>query len=137
MNIVVDTNIIISAIIKDGVTREIIVNSGNNFLIPEFELYEIYKYKEEIMQKAGLSKKEFNILLLRLLRYIRIIPTDLILDKKNEAENIIGHIDKDDVQFIATALVFNAIVWSDDEHFQRQKKIKALKTSDIINLFSK
>ena len=134
MNIVADTNILISALIKKGVARDFIVNSKNNFLIPEFELYEIYKHKNEIIKKSRLSKKEFDILLLRLLKYVRIIPTHLIINKKGEAENIIGHIDKDDVQFIATALALNAVIWSDDKHFQKQKIIKILKTKDVVGL---
>ena|SRR3989344_6170200 len=134
MNIVADTNILISALIKNGITREFIIKSENNFLIPEFEIYEIYEHKKEIIKKSKLLEKEFDVLFIRLLRNIKIIPSDLIIDKKIEAEKIIGHIDKDDVQFIATALIFNAIIWSDDKHFKKQNKIKTLTTKEIINL---
>jgi predicted nucleic acid-binding protein len=46
MIVVIDTNIFISALMKkDSLTREIIVNSYHNFLFPEYEFQEIYKYK--------------------------------------------------------------------------------------------
>ncbi|MBI2004103.1 hypothetical protein HYS72_01430 [Candidatus Pacearchaeota archaeon] len=48
--IVIDTNIFISSLIKEGLTREIITNSKINFLFPEFELEEIYSHKEEIIK---------------------------------------------------------------------------------------
>ena len=73
MNIVIDTNIFISAMIKEGVTREILVNSENLFLFPEFELTEIKNHRNEIIEKSKLSEKEFDILFLRLLNYVRII----------------------------------------------------------------
>ncbi|PIN95239.1 hypothetical protein COU53_00365 [Candidatus Pacearchaeota archaeon CG10_big_fil_rev_8_21_14_0_10_30_48] len=137
MNIVTDTNILISALIKNGITRDFIVKSKNNFIIPEFEVYEIYEHKNEIIKKSKLSEREFDTIFLRLLRNIKIIPTDLIIDKKEEAERIIGHIDKDDVQFIATALTFNCSIWSDDKHFKKQNKVRILTTKKIINLNQK
>ena len=136
MNIVIDTNIFISALIKDGLTRNIIVKSKDNSILPDFELDEIYNHKNEIMKKAKLSEKDFDILLLRLLRYVRIIPVDLIINKKGEAFNIIGYIDPDDVIFFATALTFNASIWSDDKHFIMQNKIKILTTKDMVRMLN-
>ncbi len=49
---------------------------------------------------------------------------------------IMGHIDKEDVTFIAAALSQgNAIIWSDDRHFEKQDKVITLKTRDLVNLF--
>lgn len=42
MNTVVDTNVFMSALIKDGVTRKILYDSGHVFLFPEFEFDEIF-----------------------------------------------------------------------------------------------
>ena len=109
--IVIDTNIFMSGLIKEGLTREIITNSKINFLFPEFELEEIYNHKKEIIKKAGYSEKEFYILLLRLLKYVRIIPTEVVIDYKKQAYEIMGHIDENDVVFIATALAFNCSIW--------------------------
>ena len=43
-----------------------------NFLFPEFEFEELDKYKEEILEKSKMNEKEFYVLLLRLLKYVRI-----------------------------------------------------------------
>ena len=94
MNIVVDTNIFISALIRKGITREIIANSWHNFLFPEFEFYEIKKHKPDILHKSGLPEKEFDILLLRLLNSVKIIPIDIIFKFRKEAFEIkktMGH----------------------------------------------
>ncbi|KHO54924.1 MAG: Nucleotide-binding protein, PIN protein [archaeon GW2011_AR19] len=130
--LVIDTNIFMSGLIKKGLTRKIITNSKINFLFPEFELEEIYNHKKEIIKKAGYSEKEFYVLLLRLLKYVRIIPTDVVVDYKKQAYEIIGNIDEDDVIFIATALAFNCPIWSDDKHFQKQNVVKIFKTSEFF-----
>ena len=132
--IVIDTNIFISALIKEGLTRKILTDSKLNFLFPEFEFEELNKNKEEILKKTGINRREFYILFLRLLRYVRVIPTDVIINYREEADEIIGNIDKDDVIFIATALAFSCFIWSNDKHFQKQNTVKVLTTKDMLSL---
>lgn len=134
MNLVIDTNIFISALIKEGVTRKIITQSRINFLFPDYEFSEIKRRKDEIIKKSGLSEKEIDILLLRLLNYVKIIPFNISLKFKEQAEEIIGDIDRDDVVFIATALAFNSRIWSDDKHFKRQKAVEIFTTREVLRL---
>ena len=96
-----------SALIKSGLTREILTNFKINFIFPEFEFKEILKHKGLILRKAGLSEKEFYILFLRLLKYVRVIPEDVVFKCKKTAHKIMGHIHKEDTICIATALAFN------------------------------
>lgn len=52
-----------------------------------------------------------------------------------DAKRLIGEIDPDDVPFIALALaIHNEGIWTEDEDFKKQNKIKIWKTEDIINL---
>jgi len=132
--LVIDTNILISALIKEGLTKEILTNLKLNFIFPELSLEDIYFYKTDIMRKAKINEKQFYTLLLRLLKYVKIIPLDIINSFREEAHEIMGKIDKEDTIFIATALAFNCPIWSDDKHFQKQNKIKILTTKDIIDL---
>jgi len=123
-----------SALIRDGKTRAILRDFNANFLFPEYEFQELINHKNEIINKAGFSEREFYILILRLIKHVKIIPADLVRRFCIEAYEIIGAIDKDDVFFIATALAFNCPVWSDDKHFLKQNKIRILTTKDVINL---
>ena len=130
--LIIDSNILISSLIKKGLTREILTNSNINFLFPEQGLEEIYFYKSEIIKKAKISEKEFDVLLLRLLKYVRLIPTNIFINFKYRADKIIGHIDRKDTVFIAAALALNCSVWSDDRHFKKQKEVKIFTTKDIF-----
>jgi len=132
--IVIDTNILISALIKGGLTREILTNLRINFIFPEMGLEDVYFYKADIMRKANIDEKQFYTLLLRLLKYVKIIPLDIIIGFREEANKIIGKTDKGDVVFIATALAFNCPIWSNDKHFQKQDKVKILTTKNIMEI---
>ena len=134
MNIIIDTNIFISALVKDSLTRDLIINLKHNLLFPEFEFEEIEKHKQEILKKSGLSEKELDILILRLMNYVRIVPAHISAQHKAKAHSIMAKIDPDDIIFVATALAFNAVIWSDDKHFKKQKIIRVLTTKDMIKM---
>ncbi|MBL7148370.1 MAG: hypothetical protein ISS82_06090 [Nanoarchaeota archaeon] len=127
----------ISALIKKGLTRDILTNFNATFLFPEQGLKEIYFYKSEIIRKSKIDEKGFYVLLLRLLKYVRLIPMDIFINFKDEADKIMGHIDKTDTIFIAVALALNCSVWSNDKHFKKQKKVKVFTTKNISKMYLK
>ena len=136
MNIVLDTNVLIAALLKESKVREIVVNSYNTFIVPSLIFSEILKHKEELLIKSGLDEADFNFLMMKISDYFMAIPNEIIKPYKEEADKIIGSIDKDDVPIIATSLAFNSCpIWTDDKHFEKQGKIKIHKTEDMIKLF--
>ncbi len=135
MKIVIDVNIILSALIKNSATREIVMESGLDFCFPEPSLAKINKYLGYVIEKSGLSKDEYDIVLTNLLKHVDIVTVEEILRNWTEAKKIMEHIDAEDVVFIATAMCFeNTVIWSDDKHFEKQNRIKVWKTSDLIRL---
>ena len=134
MKIVIDTNILISALLKEGLTRDFILikGLGFEFLTPAYTLREINKYKEEICSKAKLSEEDFFILLEKIMNYIKIINPLFYDAYLAEAANLIKH--ASDTPFLALSLALNCPIWSDDKHFKKQGRIKILTTKDILNL---
>lgn len=130
--IVIDSNILISALIKKGTTRDILTNFNVNFVFPQEGLEEIYSCKPEILKKADIKDDEFDRLLLRLLKYVRLIPLDILINFRDKAKEIMEHIDKEDVIFIAAALALNCPIWSEDKHFKKQRAIKILTTKEVL-----
>ena len=138
MKLIVDVNIILSALIRDSSTRKLILESGHDLFFPEPSFEKIMKYRDYIIEKAGLREDSFLDLMQTRFKYIRVVPTKAILKHWDEAKEIMDSIDKEDVTFIATALSLDdSIIWSNDKDFEKQKKVKVLKTKDIIELFSK
>ena len=135
MKVILDVNIILSALIRDSTTRKIILNSEFDFYFLETSLYKIRKYKNYILEKSGLTEEEYDKILAILFKYIQLVPTEEIEKNWDEAKKIMEHIDKEDVVFIATALsIEDSVIWSDDRHFEKQDKVKVLKTKEIANL---
>ena len=133
MKIILDVNIILSALIRDSTTRKIILNSEFDFYFPEPSLHKIRKYKSYILEKSGLIEEEYNKIMATLFKYIKLVPTKEIDKNWDEAKKIMEHIDKEDVVFIATALSLpDSVIWSDDRHFEKQDKVKVFKTKDMI-----
>ena len=63
MRLVLDTNILIAALIKDSLTREILLFPGFEFLLPEYALEEIAKHRTKIARRARLKQDEIKLLL--------------------------------------------------------------------------
>lgn len=136
MKIIVDVNALISALLRESTSRNLIVNSGQDFCFPEPSLHKIRKYKEYMLEKTGFSELEFLVVLHTILHFIRIIPTEELLQHWDEAKEIMEHIDPEDVTIIAAALSQeNGVIWSNDAHFDQQNRIFILKTEDMVKLF--
>jgi predicted nucleic acid-binding protein len=137
MIIILDSNILFSALIKNSTTRKIILESKTLFLYPEFIFEEFQKHKLEIFNKSQLTKNEFDNLFLTILQRVIIVPNELLENKKDEALKIVENIDINDVIFFACALTYtNSIIWSEDKKLKTQDKIKVLNTKEIIELIS-
>lgn len=135
MKLIIDTNIIFSGIIRDSMTRKLLLHPDYEFYIPDFFLFELKKYKDYLIKKTNLSKSEFNQVLNDLLENIHIVPIKEYSEKLIKAKEIIGAIDEKDIPFIAIALVLkNDGIWSNDKHFKKQSEIKVYTTQDLISM---
>lgn len=132
MKIVVDTNIIVSALIKEGIIRDIILSKDLHLVTVSFTLSKIWKHKEEICEKAGISLRELFVLLDITFKYIKIVNSSFYNEYIEQAKSLIKDIK--DVPFLACAIALGCPIWSEDKHFDEQDKVKILKTKDIIGM---
>lgn len=138
MKLVIDTSILISALIKDSVTRELLLSPSMEFFLPEYALEEIETHKGKICRLSGLNKNEVDILLSVLLENITIVQASQIRPYLKKAQKIIGPTDPFDVPFVALALsVENDGIWSNDRHFENIKEVKLWKTSELLKLIGR
>jgi len=134
MKYIIDTNILISGLIKDSTTRKILFNKKLQFYLPEYVLVEVNKYIPEIAKKSSLTVKNIENLLNLILEHLNIVPFNEYKKNLERAIKIFGHIDEKDVQFIALALsINNDGIWTNDKHFTKQDIIKVITTEDMIN----
>lgn len=133
MKIIVNTNRIIAALIKNSASRKILFSNKFEFLTAEFTKSELSDHKKEILDKVHIKESALDALMSALFKRIYVIDDTAIREMLDPAKAIMDKIDPDDTPFIALAMaVDNDGIWSDDKHFLMQKAIKVWRTSDML-----
>lgn len=132
MKLVLDTNVIFSALIAGGKTREVILTEDVTLYVPEFFFSELQNHRDTLEEKTGLERDELELLLGLLFEEIRVVPREEFEKHLSKAKEHIASHDPDDVPFLALALSRSADVWSDDNHFQKQEAVSVWTTSELI-----
>jgi len=139
LKLVIDANIIFAALIKGGLTAELIISNELQLFAPEFLLEEFSKYQNQILEKTHRSKENFGNFVRILKEYITFIPQKNITPFLEKA-NAFSPDPKDSV-YLALALALKSAVWSNDKKLKNeQNHIKVLSTEDLIkkiNIFKK
>ena len=135
MLLIVDTNIIISCLIKDSKTREILMTANIDFAVPEWVHSEIRKHMKLIAKKADVSVIELEHFMEELFQGVHTTPFEEYQANIDEAHKLIGEVDKDDVPFIALALALHAdAIWTNDKDFDEQFQVAVLKTHELLEM---
>jgi len=134
MKLVLDSNIIFSALIKKSTTRNIILSDFFDLYAPEYVFTEITKHKGLLLRKSKMNEKDFDALLLLLQKHIHLISKDNYNKNMAQAEDILRNIDITDSPFLALALGLNCSIWSNDGHFQQQNKAGVYTTKELTNM---
>jgi predicted nucleic acid-binding protein len=136
LKIALDSNILFSALIKDSLTRKMIIWYPEPFLFPSVIFDEMEKHKGELLRKSKMRVKEFEALLEILLRKVQIVPTDVLHPYKKQAYDLVKDIDIDDTLIIACALAYpGSILWSDDKKLKQQSLVPVINTTEMYRLF--
>jgi len=136
LNIVLDSNILFSALIKDSLTRKMIILHTEILLFPSVIFDEMEKHKGELLRKSEMNIEQFETLLEILLHNVQIIPTDILRPYKKKAYDLVKDIDPDDALIIACALAYpRSILWSDDKKLKQQSIVTVVNTTEMYQLF--
>jgi len=138
MRIVIDTNIVFSALLKKNSKELQIIKSGNyDFYLCQFTTLELFKHKEKIVK---ISKLEFEEILEA---YQLILSSVYIINEKeipkeiiSEAKEICREIDINDTIFVASSIFLNSFLWTGDKKLEigllNKKFVKIIKTSELL-----
>jgi predicted nucleic acid-binding protein len=123
MKIVVDTNIIFSALLKEGnrYARALIKNEdAHDFYAVYFTIVELFKHKERIKQFSKLSEEDILEALYELLKHIHIINDNFIsVPSWKEAMQLAHDVDVKDVPNVALTIELNAQLWTNDNALKK------------------
>ncbi len=134
MKLVIDANILFSALLKDSGTRNLTLDRRITLFAPTFLLLEYAKYSKELMGRGKLKKKDFASLTKRLLRRIRVVSDGEIMLYYAAAQSLVN--DKKDAPYVACALATGADIWSNDRHL-KGIRVRNWKTKELIEKMQK
>jgi predicted nucleic acid-binding protein len=135
LRLVLDTNVVLKALIKDSVVRGMLLRSPHEFVIPQYAIEETKKHLDVVASKSGLSEKEINSILDALLVRVKVIPAAKVASKMKEAEAVMSSIDAGDVPFVAACMSAGCDgIWSDDKNLKRQHEVRVWTTKEVAGL---
>ena len=143
MRIVVDTNIIFSALIRSRNTiPDIIIApfSHFKFYTSEYLFKELEKHQQKLLKASKLTEPEINKAKTELFKYINIISLEIIPQEIwLKAETLTFDIDPDDISFVALSIFLDAYLWTGDKVLYNglinKGFDKILSTSDLERIF--
>jgi len=138
--LVADTNILISALIKDrSINARLIKSECFAIYFPEQGLKEVEGYLDYIRAKREKSSQSLALdyAMKVILEAIQVVPLELYRHKIKDAFEIMKEIDEKDAPILALAMQMGCSLWSNDKHFQMQKAVRVYTTSEIIGLLER
>lgn len=134
MNLVVDTNILIS-FFRENPVRAIILGSELFCLqlyTPEQGFKELLNIRQDISKYSKLSLKDIEFTFEELKKHVKIISEESFQDFEEQAKKLIH--DKD-IPFFSLALSLNCAIWSNEPAFKEQSSVEIFNTQDLRNIF--
>lgn len=134
MKIVVDANVIFSAIIQRKFTSEMLACKKFDFYAPEFIFVELETYRDILKEKGKLNDLEFDLVIAELCKKIK--PTSYL-----EFCHLLSHArricpDKNDVMYFALAMKLNCPLWSNDKRLKTQNFVRVYSTEEMLIFIS-
>jgi predicted nucleic acid-binding protein len=129
MRLVIDANILFSALMKNSLTAELIFKEDIHLSTPEFIITEFFKYEDLILKKTHRTKEEYIQIMHMLKSIITIVPKEEYSKFIEESEKFSP--DPKDVLYLALALKLKCAVWSNDKKLKAQDKVKIYSTEDL------
>lgn len=142
MKIVVDTNIIFSALLNSNSTiGDLLFNSDKHFEFYScsYMRYEIQKHWERLKKISKLSNEQLQVSYTQVLSKLKFINEEIIpMETWLASEEITKGIDIDDTDFVAMTKFLKATLWTGDKVlYNGLKKIgfkKLLNTTELLAL---
>lgn len=136
MKIVVDSNIVFSAVMRDSKARQILLNFNAEFYFPSYLVKEYSFHKSIIAKKSNVPEENLEKLFQQVIQRGIVVPWKDYQASWDEAQQIMKKIDRRDVSFVACALLYpGSVIWSDDKGFQKQSQVRIITTYKLSKIW--
>lgn len=129
--IVVDANIVVAALLRDGTTRELILDRGLDLRSPPWLWEEVAARYALLEKRSGLARAALDELLRLLRDRIADIPAPLIEAHKADALRRTRRAGAKDAPYIAATLAVDGVLWTHDTALAKEGLVPTVSTRDL------
>ena len=117
MKIIVDTNIIFSALLnQQSLLSDTLFREELDFIMPKYAYIELFKHKDKIIRFSKHNEDEILEILYRLLRNVDIFDETMIPpDTLKRAYELVQNVDEKDIIFVALTIELDGLLWTGDK----------------------
>lgn len=130
--IVVDANVVFAAFLRDGATRELILDRGLDLRTPPWLWEEVAARYRWIQRKSKLSRNALDELLRQLRDRIVDIPVPAIEARRQEAMRRTSKSGRKDAPYVAAVLAVDGVLWTHDAKLAEEADVPTVTTADLM-----
>lgn len=130
--IVVDANILFSALLREGTTRHLLLYGDLDLHTPEAIWDEFDRNRAYLLKKSRATDAAFDLLVDSLKDRIGAIPRILIRAHLEQALAQVGKADELDAPYVAAALALGATLWTHDKRLKERTTVPVVTTSELV-----
>lgn len=136
MELIVDVNVVLSALVKRGVSFKVFALNSIirkfRFFAPDFMLSEFAKHKDRILKESGLREEVFSAIVDLIFSQIEIVPSEVFGNLVPRAMELLK--DEKDVPYVALSLAFNCPIFSGDSDLREIERIKVYSPRELLEM---
>ncbi len=131
MRLVLDTNVLLSAVMRDGFTRALLIHPEVELVMPEYALDEVDRHLPAIAERMGVPVGTARLTLAHLLSNVQTVPREDYAQEMRRADEALKDLDPDDAPFLALALSTGEPLWTQDKVLLAGRQVPTVSTPEL------
>lgn len=132
MRLVVDTNVLIAGLLRDGVTRALLTSPKVVGFVPDHGDDEVLRHLDDLAIRLELPRAEVAFVVSGFLGHLEVVAPSRYAPFLAEAVRKVGALDPDDIPFVALARALGCPLWSNDKRLGEQAWVEVLSTPEVL-----
>lgn len=130
-----DANVLLSAFLRDGVTRELLLHAPLELYAPSWLRYEVERNLLQIAEQKDLEERTVRVLMDQAMKRIQEVPEAVLAQHSERALKRCEQSGHKDAPYVACALAVEADLWTQDRKLAKEAGIRCITTSELKKRF--
>lgn len=130
--LVVDANVLFSALLRDSTTRRLILDGGLDLYAPVWLWEEADARRDFLLRKSRLPPAVFDGVWAALRERIETIPVAAMVAHAGEARRRCRDAGAKDAPYVACALAVDGAIWTHDGALRREAGVPVVTTAELL-----